>query len=1646
MAIKALNSVAGFSVGEVPANIILANGDITSTNGTFTANISAGNVLTNNLLYANGTAWDIGGIPGGSNTQVQFNDAGEFGGNANFTFNKSTSVLTVTGNIAGTNVNAGNLLTANFVTGVLTTASQPNVTSVGTLTGLVVGNGTANVTFVPGGANGGITATGNITAANFIGNIVGNISGNIVIPGSNTGVVFNDDGNANTSTAFTFNKSSNLVTASGNVSAGNLITGGVVSATGNVSGANLTTAGLVSATGNVSGGNITTGGVVSATGNVTGANVIANSYVFAPAIVQNASTYDTRIELSSGAGIIQANAGGNATQFLPGGSLRLPSSGASDILGGTFDGSKLTLNNDDAILSQSRGGNVKLQVGSGGTIANTWTFAQNGSFTAPGNITTSANANVGNLNTGGQVVATGNVTGGNLVTAGTANVGNIKISGTVEGNLIPSVSNTYSLGNGTNYWKDLFLSGTTITIGDQTISANTNGVALSNTAFLTTLNVSGNANVGNLGTAGLVVATGNVSGGNITTVGVVSATGNVSGGNLTTAGNLSVTGNANIGNIGTAGLVVATGNVSGGNLTTGGIVTATGNIETSANVVTDLIVGKTASVTITAVGSNQNVNLTPTGTGTVNVGNFIISNVATPLADYDAATKKYVDDVAQGLNIHDACAAATPATLASITTGTITYNNGTGGVGANLVVAGGTFNLIDGVNVQTSGTRILVKNEANAAHNGIYVWSNATVITRAADFNTVPEIEAGDFTFVTGGSTYDNTGWVQTDTVTTVGTSSINFTQFSGAGAYTAGTGLTLTGSVFSITDTTVTAGAYGNGDYNATFTVNSQGQLTAAANVAITANAANLTGTTLGATIVNSSLTSVGTLTSLAVTGNTTSGNVYANSGTIGASLLGGTLTTAAQPNVTSVGTLSSLAVTGTTNLGAVGNVTITGGTSGYYLQTNGSGTLTWAAVPVGSGISNGTSNVNIPSVNGNVNISSAGNANVLVVTGTGANISGTLNVTGNATVGNLIASGGGGGNITGANLVSANYFTGTLTTNAQPNITSVGTLTSLSVTGNISSGNANLGNLATANFFSGSGNNLSNIQGANVSGQVGNALVAGTVYTNAQPNITSVGTLTGVTSTGTVNLTGASNVALGPVANVHITGGTSGQVLSTDGSGVLSFITIGTAGVSNGNSNVAIATAGGNVTTSVNGNANILVVTGTGANIDGYANISGNLSLGGGSGGNLTGANNVSANTFTGTLTTNAQPNITSVGTLTSLAVTGNISSGNANLGNLVTANFFSGAGNNLSNIQGANVSGTVSSATTAGTVTTAAQPNITSTGTLTSLTVSGTSNLGAVGNVTITGGTSGYYLQTNGSGTLTWAAVPVGSGISNGTSNVNIPTANGNVNVTAAGNTTMVVTGTGANIAGTLNATGNATVANLAGGNLVSANYISGTLTTAAQPNITSVGTLTSLDVTGNLSAGNLIGALANGNSNVSIPSSNGNINLTASGNTTLVVTGTGANITGTLNVTGNLIAGNLTTGGSGGNVSGANVVSANTLVASVGVQISNSAVYFANLTTTATTANQTIATIALTSSYITGVEYLVKGVDATGTKYSVATVVAVTNGSSADYSTFATVNLGGSTGTLAVNISGSNIALQVTPASSNSTVWTTQFRVI
>lgn len=246
-------------------------------------------------------------------------------------------------------------------------------------------------------------------------------------------------------------------------------------------------------------------------------------------------------------------------------------------------------------------------------------------------------------------------------------------------------------------------------------------------------------------------------------------------------------------------------------------------------------VGAFTKITVNAKGlatAASQASLSDLAAPTANFGmnNFTLTNLPEPTNPQDAATKNYVDGIAQGLHVHASCEAGTTASLASITGGTITYNNGTAGVGATLTLSN-ALTVLDGVTL-SPGFRILVKNETNLATNGIYVYTSSTVLTRASDFDTAAEIAGGDFTFVSGGTVLDNTGWVQTEPCNVVGTDPIEFVQFSGAGTYTAGTGLTLTGNQFSITNTAVTAATYGNvnGTQTVVFTVNAQGQLTAAA------------------------------------------------------------------------------------------------------------------------------------------------------------------------------------------------------------------------------------------------------------------------------------------------------------------------------------------------------------------------------------------------------------------------------------------------------------------------------------------------------------------------------------------------------------------------------------------------------------------------------------------------------------------------------------------------------------------------------------------------------------------------------------------------------------------------------------------------
>ena len=271
---------------------------------------------------------------------------------------------------------------------------------------------------------------------------------------------------------------------------------------------------------------------------------------------------------------------------------------------------------------------------------------------------------------------------------------------------------------------------------------------------------------------------------------------------------------------------------------------------------------------------------------------FNITNLAEPNVGTDAATKYYVDTFASGLAVNQSANAGTTSNLNVITGGTASYNNGTLGVGANITIAGGTLTTIDGVSL-TANMRLLIKNEANQAWNGIYVYNNTTVITRAADFDTAAEILSGEFLFVTSGTALADTAWVQTTDNVVVGTSNIVFSQFSGAGSFQANQGVNLTGSTFSAnTDGVTTAIVSGN------IVVKASADLT-------TPNIGDATGNSL-------TLTSNGLVS--AVTG-TFSGNITAN----------------------------NLSVLAKSNLNSISNVTITGGTSGQFIKTDGNGNLSF-------------------------------------------------------------------------------------------------------------------------------------------------------------------------------------------------------------------------------------------------------------------------------------------------------------------------------------------------------------------------------------------------------------------------------------------------------------------------------------------------------------------------------------------------------------------------------------------------------------------------------------------------------------------------------------------------------------------------------
>jgi hypothetical protein len=190
--------------------------------------------------------------------------------------------------------------------------------------------------------------------------------------------------------------------------------------------------------------------------------------------------------------------------------------------------------------------------------------------------------------------------------------------------------------------------------------------------------------------------------------------------------------------------------------------------------VTGDVVGTSDTQTLT----NKTLGSGSALSANLSADNNRITDLAAPVDANDAATKGYVDSVAEGLHVH--------ASVAAATTGNVDLGSGVAAV--------------DGVTL-VSGSRVLVRAQTDSAENGIYV-SNGTTLSRATDYNTAGEIDPGDFVFVDGGNTYANTGWVQTNVIATLGDDDIAWVQFSGAGTFTAGDGLTIDGTEFNVVGT----------------------------------------------------------------------------------------------------------------------------------------------------------------------------------------------------------------------------------------------------------------------------------------------------------------------------------------------------------------------------------------------------------------------------------------------------------------------------------------------------------------------------------------------------------------------------------------------------------------------------------------------------------------------------------------------------------------------------------------------------------------------------------------------------------------------------------------------------------------------------
>jgi hypothetical protein len=917
-------TAANLDTGKINASNIAASGSISAvaniTTGAYF--IGDGSQLTNlpagNYSNANVAAFlptYTGSMP--SMTGPVTTTANITGGNL-----RTAGQISATGNITGGNVDASRV-NANTVTVTSTISAAGNITGNNLIGTTVTGTTVTAIANVVGGnitTSGQVSATGNIQGGNLNapgGTVTSNIvsatgtiqGGNFVTAGSITATGNITGGNVDT----------------GNVHAGNINVDSIISAVGNVYGNNLIGSSL-SVTGNLSAGNVSISGTfgasaLSASGNITGGNLLTAGNVFGSYFVGNGALL-TGITVSAGTSILNGNSNvvvaangnviissagvSNVASFANTGAYIIGEVSATGNVSGTYllgNGAFITglpagySNADVANYLPTYSGNLPNLTGlvsTTGNVAGNY-FIGNGSLlTGVSASDVSASALTGNTLSSNvlfsSLTSVGNLA--NLNVTGNATVGNVLTGGAVSA--AGNVSGNYILGNGA------LLTGVITSVAN--INNGTSNVTVVSSGGNVSVGVGGTGNVALFATTGeyitgVLSASGNVTGGNVLTGGLISSTGAITGSSLL-GSVVSVTANITGGNLTTAGLITASGNILGNNVFATGFASVTGNV-IAGNVNTSNIRPTSGELTITTASGN--LNLQPTGN--IVLANTFINSVAYPAQDTDAATKLYVDNmVSSALAFHTPAYAATTTDLATATSGTISYTQPNGvsnGIGAYLSTTG-SFNLIDTANVQTAGTRILVKNEGNAVYNGVYTWSNASVIVRSTDADeygpdSATQLSLNDYFFTTNGNVNAGSAFVVNAPPGTItfGTSNITFALFSQTTAYTANVdaGLSLIGTQFNAkVDNNTTA-----------FDVTG--------NIIVKAGA-NLTTPNIGAA----------TGTSLSLIGNVNSGNV--NTGGL----------------ISATGNIISVANISGGNILTAGVVSATGNVSGNFFIGNGS------------------------------------------------------------------------------------------------------------------------------------------------------------------------------------------------------------------------------------------------------------------------------------------------------------------------------------------------------------------------------------------------------------------------------------------------------------------------------------------------------------------------------------------------------------------------------------------------------------------------------------------------------------------------------------------------------------------------------------